>query len=176
MGNTNCECKICGKGIYRRPSMIKNNTYCSIECRTIDFKKYKFSKEDLSEIDHILFNYEILKEGKVISKVSGKEVIFNKNNKGYLKARLHTPLSKNKDGRKPYTLHRLVSMVHLKSFDSSLQVNHKNGIKSDNHIDNLEMVTNSENVYHAWNMLDSVERKLKLNLSRDNTTGRFIKK
>jgi hypothetical protein len=34
------------------------------------------------------------------------------------------------------------------------------------------MVTNSQNVYHAWNTLDSSKRKEKLNKRRDEY-GRF---
>lgn len=44
--------------------------------------------------------------------------------------------------------HRLILGVFCGK--SNLQVNHKNGIKSDNRLDNLEYMTAKENVHHAW--------------------------
>lgn len=86
--------------------------------------------------------------------------------KGYLRVRLKSPrYSKNADKRKPYKVHRLVAMFYLKDYNNSLQVNHKNGVKTDNRVENLEMVTNSENALHAWRVLDSSLRKKKLSQS-----------
>jgi hypothetical protein len=102
-----------------------------------------------------LENYEIHSDGRVVNINSGKEVVFCKDNKGYRKARLYTNLSKNKDGRKPYRLHRLVAMAFLPNFNDELQVNHKDGDKNNNDVSNLEMVTCAENVWHAWNVLET---------------------
>lgn len=55
-----------------------------------------------------------------------------------------------KDGKgKPHKVHRVV----LSSFDKQmldLQVNHIDGNKENNNLDNLEWVTCSENIKHAW--------------------------
>lgn len=128
--------------------------------------------ESLKKLPDINDKYSISADGYVLNIETGKLVIFNKDSKGYMKARLYSDLSKNSDGRKPYRLHRLVAKAFLSNFSDELQVNHINGDKSDNRVDNLEMVTNSQNVYHAWNSLDSSARREKLKNRRDEY-GRF---
>ena len=61
-------------------------------------------------------------------------------NSGYLIAHLH------KDGkRKAVLVHRLVAGA----FIGPGEVNHINGLKTDNHLSNLEIVTRTENHLHA---------------------------
>jgi hypothetical protein len=123
----------------------------------------------LPDIDN---KYIISKDGFILNELTGKLVLFNKDNKGYMKARLYSPLSNHNDKRKPFRLHRLIAKAFLENYSDELQVNHKDGDKSNNSVDNLEMVTASENVYHAWNDLDSSVRKEKLNSRRDEY-GKF---
>ncbi len=53
---------------------------------------------------------------------------------------------------KRFLLHRLVLISFSPSSNKSLHVNHKNGIKSDNRLQNLEWVNRSQNMQHAKNM------------------------
>jgi hypothetical protein len=165
------KCQNCQKDFNRKPSAIKSKVYCSMNCRDEDNYQNKFI-EGLTEKDYIEQNYIVEPEGFLINRRTGKKVGFTLTHKGYLKARIHTPLSKNPDGRKPYYLHRIIAMFYLSDYTNELQVNHKNGIKTDNRVDNLEMVDGSQNVYHAWNNLNSSVRKEKLN-KRRNEKGRF---
>lgn len=92
--------------------------------------------------------YEVSNIGRVKSLKYNKEKILkpNINNCGYYTI----SLSKNKIEKK-HLVHRLVGLSFIKNTDKTKnQINHKNGIKSDNLFSNLEWVTNSENGKHAF--------------------------
>lgn len=88
--------------------------------------------------------YLINDSGVVVSLKSGvwREMRTQHNKAGYAQVGLVV-------GKKAITkaIHRLVMSTF--SEDSSLYINHKNGIKNDNRLDNLEYCTQAENVHHA---------------------------
>ncbi len=47
-------------------------------------------------------------------------------------------------------VHRLVVTCFIGEIPDHLVVNHKNGIKTDNRVENLEIVTRSQNIIHAY--------------------------
>lgn len=55
----------------------------------------------------------------------------------------------HEDKRTALTVHRLVAAAFCPGFFEAADVNHKDGVKTNNHADNLEWVTRSENHYHA---------------------------
>ena len=54
--------------------------------------------------------------------------------------------------RKHYSVHRLVALAFLEKAPDCTQVNHINGIRSDNRLENLEWCTASQNVKHGFAM------------------------
>lgn len=67
---------------------------------------------------------------------------------GYLQIRLQ----KNRKGYNRY-IHRLVAEAFFKKEQKRKWVNHKNGIKTDNRLENLEWSTVSENALHKTRVL-----------------------
>lgn len=63
-------------------------------------------------------------------------------------------LSLNKNGQPyRYTMHRLMAIHFIPNPENKPEVNHKNGIRSDNELNNLEWSTSSEQKIHAFTKL-----------------------
>jgi hypothetical protein len=78
-------------------------------------------------------------------KVNGKILQQNKHHNGYMK------ISTKINGKpKTYLVHRLVANAFIANPNNKNQVNHIDGDKSNNHKNNLEWVTQSENQKHAY--------------------------
>jgi len=78
---------------------------------------------------------------------------------GYLLVRL--------ENRK-YRVHRLVALAFLPTDPTRPHVNHKDGVKTNNHVKNLEWVSHTENVRHAVSMglTPAVRRGEEANLAK----------
>lgn len=89
-------------------------------------------------------SYKRYKEGRVLSPYIDKD--------GYYCNSLRV------NGRsKAIKVHRAVALAFLDNPNSYKQVNHKNGLKFDNSVDNLEWCSNLTNQRHAWELQNMEE-------------------
>lgn len=83
------------------------------------------------------------------------------NEKGYLAVRFYI------NGHFPtFVVHRLVAEAFLTDFSAEKQINHINGIKNDNRVENLECVNQMENMKHRATVLNKKPRGVRKHNNR----------
>jgi len=80
-------------------------------------------------------------------------------------------LCNNKD-RKPCRVHRLVASAFLPNHNNKSQINHIDGVKTNNNLSNLEWNTPKENMAHAYNV--GLKRSLCKPIIQLSKSGEFI--
>lgn len=84
-------------------------------------------------------------------------------------------LSKN-GKQKTVLLHRLIATHFIENPDNLKVVNHKNGIKTDNRLENLEWCTTKQNTKHAYeNNLGGFKNKVNEGLKKMNYFNEYVK-
>ena len=152
-------CVICKEEF--QPKRIETNL-CSVECsndssRSDECKKRAVQNTIIEEwkVVGTAMNYEISNYGQVKNK-NTKRILKPTLINGYLAVGLR---ANNKTSMS--FIHRLVATSFVLCTDKTYVVNHKDGIKTNNHVENLEWVSLSENGKHAY----------RLNLHKPNRIG-----
>ena len=105
--------------------------------------------------------YLISREGLIYGRRSKRILKSNDNGIGYKQVYL----TFFNGGGRWFKVHRLVAMQFIPNPDNLTDVNHKNHDKGDNHVDNLEWMSHSDNIKHSY-----------LNGRRSDNTGIHLRK
>lgn len=113
-------------------------------------------------------SYSVSNAGRIRNDVTGKVLrgTVNKDD-GYVSITF-----RNVKGR--HSLHRLIAKSFIANPENKPEVNHKNGIKTDNRVDNLEWVTAEENREHAFNVLGFSTKAKPIKCVETNTVYKSI--
>ena len=123
-------------------------------------------------MDKFFEKYDVTKEGQVIRKSDGK--IFKGSIDSYGYATFHARYGNE---NKHLKIHRLVAQKFIPNPLNLPQVNHINGIKTDNRVENLEWCSSKKNIQHAWETGLSTNEHLKIPVYQiDKNTGEIIGK
>jgi len=89
-------------------------------------------------------NYEVSSLGRVRNMKTNCVRVLGGNGHGYLKVRLRNGTPKGQ----LYQVHRLVALAFIPNPENKPEVGHKNTVRDDNRVENLEWVTRKENNNH----------------------------
>ena len=144
-------------------------TFISVHSKTISLGTYKTEKEAIEAVFQYRvkrfennckkiglkpnngrvyeYNYIVFPSGEILN-LHGEEIKGHIDRCGYREVIVNG---------KQQLVHRIVAMVFIPNLENFEQVNHKDGNKTNNNVDNLEWCTRSQNLLHAY--ATGLERK-----------------
>jgi hypothetical protein len=138
------------------------------------------SKDDMTLIKDYP-HYSVSRNGEVYSWATSR-ILKQSNRGGYRVVTLSSG-----GVAKTHTVHRLVAKAFLENGENKRTVNHINGIKHDNRVENLEWATYAENERHSFDVLGKTANNIGVHKShcihghpysgdnlRIGTDGRYI--
>jgi hypothetical protein len=111
---------------YEEKNVLENEIWKQVILENVDMKDKQYFVSNLgrfkNSFDIIMDNYKV-------------------NENGYIRVYIYN---------KTYALHRLIALTFIPNIENKEQVNHIDGNKLNNSIENLEWVTNQENQIHKY--------------------------
>lgn len=118
--------------------------------------------------------FSISSQGRLFSKRSNRLLKLFKNKNGYCCAA--TRIGGRKGKTYCFKIHRLVAQAFINNPEKLSTVNHINGVKDDNSVSNLEWLSVSDNVRHAFETgLSNSDHLLKSNISKRKLSDEDVK-
>jgi hypothetical protein len=101
----------------------------------------------------IYYNYEVSTYGNIRSKTIKKNRLFNLDHNGYACTTIYCGINNGKKINKNIKVHIAVASTFIENSKNKPTVNHKDGNKINNFVENLEWATQAEQAEHAANIL-----------------------
>ena len=144
------QCELCGNRIKARtPSEVKLRRFCSIKCSNnspTTKKKISDSLTGIKRSEKTRKKTSVARTGKGNGQWKGGKW---ENQHGYVFVKSHN--HPNRNANNYVTEHRLVVEKHIGRYlDCNEVVHHINGIRNDNNIDNLIIMTQGDHTRHHW--------------------------
>ena len=127
------------------------------------------NNEAYKEIDWTNGKYSVSNKGNVFNNVTKRQLTKSLYENGYLGVFLYIDGKINKR-----RVHRLVAEAFIGKPEPGMQVNHKDEVKTNNCVENLEWVTAKENQNYGTRN-ERISRKLSKPVSQYTLDGKFIK-